>query len=210
MSEDWIARWREGRTGWHEQDGNALLKKYWRAQAPRSRVLVPLCGKSADLLWLARKGYDVVGVELSEIAVEALFAENDLAFARIEQGGLPGYRATDMPLNVFCGDFFEWWAEPFDALYDRGALVAVDPQDRARYVRHVKSLLAPAAFRLIITLEYDQERASGPPWSVGSDELLSFWPDSRRAFVHDDLANSPPKFRDAGLSEFLEVVWLSP
>ncbi|MDH4107785.1 MAG: thiopurine S-methyltransferase [Gammaproteobacteria bacterium] len=209
MSEDWAARWREGRTGWHEQGGSALLRRYWPALPSGSSVLVPLCGKSVDLLWLARQGYDVTGIELSEIAVQALFAENSLGFETTIEGGLPCYRAGSLPLRVCCGDFFAWSSQRFDALYDRGALVAVDPRDRARYTDHVKSLLHPDAFRMIITLEYEQDKAPGPPWSVPADELLAYWQDLQRAFAHDDLANCPPKFRAAGLTEMLEVVWLS-
>jgi len=209
MSEDWVARWREGRTGWHEASGNALLKRYWPDLPDGISVLVPLCGKSADLLWLAGRGYAVTGVELSEVAVHGLFADNGLDYTVTECDGLPCYRAIDLPLTVCCGDFFEWRGGPFDALYDRGALVAVDPSDRPRYVDHVKKSLRPDAFRMVITLEYDQRRAAGPPWSVPASEMLAHWPDLKRAFEHDDLANCPPKFREAGLSEMLEVAWTS-
>ena len=41
-------------------------------------ILVTLCGKSLDLLWLCEQGHDVVGVELSEIAVKQLFEENGI------------------------------------------------------------------------------------------------------------------------------------
>ena len=41
-------------------------------------VFVPLCGKSVDMLWFAKQGLDVIGIELSEIAVTQFFAENDL------------------------------------------------------------------------------------------------------------------------------------
>ena len=48
MHEEWYERWQVGRTGWHESGGNRNLKKYWRATG--KRVLVPLCGKSDDIL----------------------------------------------------------------------------------------------------------------------------------------------------------------
>lgn len=41
--------------------------------APDATVFVPLCGKSLDIGYLASLGYRVVGVELSELAVEQLF-----------------------------------------------------------------------------------------------------------------------------------------
>ena len=46
--------------------------------APGARVLVPLCGKSVDLGWLAAQGVEPVGVELSPQAAAAYFAEQNL------------------------------------------------------------------------------------------------------------------------------------
>ena len=57
MAEDWLDRWEKGRTGWHEVDGNSGLKAHWRASS--GSVLVPLCGKTLDLVWLAKRGHDV-------------------------------------------------------------------------------------------------------------------------------------------------------
>ena len=45
--------------------------------AAGSTVLVPLCGKAHDLAFLAERGHRVVGVELSEIAVRAVFSEHE-------------------------------------------------------------------------------------------------------------------------------------
>ena len=69
MTEDWLGRWDQGRIGWHEAAGNEGLKSHWPELPDGSSVLVPLCGKAPDLLWLAKRGHVVVGVELSDIAV---------------------------------------------------------------------------------------------------------------------------------------------
>jgi hypothetical protein len=61
VTEDWLGRWAEGRTGWHEPAGNEGLKTYWPDVGKPGSVLVPLCGKTPDLLWLAEIGHDVVG-----------------------------------------------------------------------------------------------------------------------------------------------------
>ena len=129
MSEDWLGRWATGRTGWHETDGNAGLKAYWPAGqlsgGNRQRVLVPFCGKSLDLLWLIHQEYEVVGVELAEVAVRQFFAENDLEFEVIAADSLQRFVAKRIPLSILCGDYFDFSDTPFDALYDRGALVAL-------------------------------------------------------------------------------------
>jgi thiopurine S-methyltransferase len=209
VSEDWLARWDQGRTGWHEPAGNEGLKSFWPDTANPGSVLVPLCGKSPDLLWLAERGYDVVGVELSEIAVAGFFEEHDLQFERTPAGPLNRYTATQHSLNLYCGDYFEFQSRPFDALYDRGALVALPEDMRPRYVEHTDGLLKPGATRLVITLEYDQRVVNGPPFAVSADELATYWDDLIRVGEKDDIDTCPPKFRQAGLTDITEVVWLS-
>jgi thiopurine S-methyltransferase len=209
VSEDWLGRWDQGRTGWHESAGNEGLKSYWPDFAHPGSVLVPLCGKSPDLLWLAERGHDVTGVELSEIAVAGFFEERGLEFELEAAGRLSRYSATQHSLVIYCGDYFDFQSQPFDALYDRGALVALAEGQRPRYVEHTSNLLKPGAIRLVITLEYDQQVVNGPPFSVAADELLTYWDDLVRVGEKDDIENCPPKFRKAGLEEISEVVWLS-
>jgi thiopurine S-methyltransferase len=209
VSEDWLDRWNQGRTGWHESTGNEGLKSYWPDFAHPGNVLVPLCGKSPDLLWLAERGHDVVGVELSEIAVAAFFEEHGLEFELEAAGRLRRYSATQHSLDIYCGDYFDFQSHSFDALYDRGALVALAEEQRPRYVEHTSNLLKPGALRLVITLEYDQQVVNGPPFSVAADELLAYWNDMVRVGEKDDIENCPPKFRKAGLEEISEVFWLS-
>ncbi|EXF43869.1 thiopurine s-methyltransferase [Pseudomonas sp. BAY1663] len=56
-------------------------------------MLVPLCGKSLDLAWLAGQGFNVLGVELSEKAVEAFFAEQQLEAEVSQAGAFRVYRS---------------------------------------------------------------------------------------------------------------------
>ena len=206
MNDDWLERWQIGRTGWHEPEGNRNLQKHWSASG--RRVLVPLCGKTPDLLWLEAQGNDVVGVELSEIAVRGFFEDNDLEYETVD-GNLPGYRALQRDVTLYCGDFFEFRDGPFDAHYDRGALVALTPEQRVRYARHVSNLLRDDAKQLVITLEYDQSVCDGPPFAMTEEEVLGHWPRLRRHSTVDDTANAPPKFLEAGLKQMHEVVWIT-
>jgi len=207
MDENWIERWETGRTGWHEARGNAGLKSHWRAQA--GTVLVPFCGKTPDLVWLAQQGHNVTGIELAEVAVRQFFAEQELAFTREKGAALDCYRCSDLPIMLYCGDYFDFNGAAFDALYDRGALVAVDPLRRADYVEHTNRLLRPAAEILLITLEYDQDVVPGPPFALLPDELATYWNDLERLEEKDDFDTCPPKFREAGLTDIKEVVWRS-
>ncbi len=209
MTEDWLSRWEEGRTGWHEIAGNVSLKKFWPELPENSRVLVPLCGKTPDLAWLESRKLDVTGVELSPLAAEAFFSENGFAYTVEYKDGFKIYRGSERKIAIHCGDYFAFPGESFDAVYDRGALVALPADIRAKYARHTDNLLRPSAVRLLITLEYNQSIVDGPPFSVTADEVRRYWQTLRRVSVRDDLANCPPKFRDAGLEAIVEVVWMS-
>lgn len=203
MSESWIARWQEGHTGWHEPGGNRGLRRYWPWR--ERRVLVPLCGKSVDLLWLEEQGNEVIGVELSDIAVRAFFDENGIACRKADGGRR--FDAVDRRISIHCCDYFDFDAGACDAHYDRGALVALAPDLRARYVQHTNALLTEDARQLVITLEYDQEIAAGPPFSMSANEVLGYWPSLEPVDVRDDIENGPEKFRAAGLDRMIETVW---
>ncbi len=207
MSNDWLERWQIGRIGWHEEGGNKSLHRHWSVSG--KRVLVPLCGKSRDLDWLERQGNEVVGVELSDIAVEAFFDENEIACS-VVQGELTAYVADDRRITLYCGDYFRFAEGPFSGLYDRGALVAISPDRRVEYVRHTRSLLDADAAKLIIAVEYDQSMAEGPPFSIPEESMRALWPELERIDAYDDMENCPPKFREAGLREIIEAVWRSP
>lgn len=203
MNETWLERWQEGRIGWHEADGNRSLKRYWRGEG--LRVLVPLCGKSVDMLWLAGQGNEVTGVELSEIAAREFFTDNDLDYDVAADGNR--YSGVDVPITIVCDDYFAFDDSGFDAHYDRGALVALPAERRSQYALHTSARLSANPFQLVITLEYDQCRVTGPPYSVPPTEVLSCFPGLERIDAYDDIANAPPKFRDAGLDAMTEVVW---
>lgn len=145
---------------------------------------------------------------MSAIAIEAFFNENQLEFDRVK-GPMDRYRARDRAITLYCGDFFEFENEPFNAVFDRGSLVAIPRVARPHYAAHLDSLMHHDGFRLLVTLEYDQVRVAGPPFAVMPDEVRQYWPDLQRVTEHDDIVNCPPKFRNAGLDQVIEVVWKS-
>ena len=83
----WHQRWADNQIGFHQSAPTPLLLKHWPALGitPGAQVFVPLAGKSLDMAWLASQGHRVLGVELSQLAVEQFFAEHDLQ---------PGIRET--------------------------------------------------------------------------------------------------------------------
>jgi len=170
----WRARWGEGRIGFHEGRPNELLVRYAARLGEARRVLVPLCGKSVDLAYLASLGHEVVGVELVEDAVRAFFSEQGLTPGIDRTGNFTRYTAPR--LTLLCGDVFETTREllgPIDALYDRAALIALPAPLRDRYAAHVRTLLPAGSPALVVTLEYPDGLFTGPPFSVPDSILRS-------------------------------------
>lgn len=170
--EYWLERWRESRIGFHRADVNPRLVQHARVLNDVVRVLLPLCGKSVDLEWLAVQGFEVVGIELSELAAQAFFEERGLSPNRRERGGFVELRHGNV--SIWVGDFFATRPELldyFDAVYDRAAMIALPAELRARYTAHLQSLLAPKAKLLLVTLFFDAE--GGPPFSVSPKEVRS-------------------------------------
>lgn len=190
MHEEWLARWREGRIGFHEGRPNALLGRQIARLAGCRRVLVPLCGKAEDLAFLAEHGHEVIGVELAEQAVRAFFAGHALAPSIAARGPFAAYHAGAFTLLV--GDFFAATPEligPVDALYDRAALIALPAELRPRYVALLRALLPARAPALVITLEYDQHAMAGPPFAVLEPELRALYAGATVELVEERTAS---------------------
>jgi len=166
----WLERWAKGRIGFHRLDVNPRLVEHHKVLDGVIRVLVPLCGKSVDLEWLVVQGFEVVGIELSELAAQAFFSERGFVAQRHEQGSFIALSHGNVTILV--GDFFAARGEDigyFDGVYDRAAMIALPEALRARYAAHLQTLLTPKAKLLLLTLFYDAE--GGPPFSIAPEEV---------------------------------------
>ncbi len=180
----WVARWRNGETGWHLPHPNPLLVEHWPAlEVPKgTEVFVPLCGKSEDMVWLAQQGYRVLGNELCEAAVAAFFAEQGLTPMR-EALGEALVRWQAGPYTLIEGDFFQLspaWTAQVSAVYDRAALVAFPPAMRPRYAEQLQRLAPKGAGYLLISLTGPVSPEMGPPFSVPEAEIGRLFGDMER------------------------------
>ncbi len=211
-NQHWLDRWKENRIGFHESAVNRHLAMYLEqfelpAFAP---VFVPLCGKAQDIVWLAQQGYQVLGVELSQLAVEDFFAENLLDFERSETNRFAVYESRN--IRLLQGDFFDLRSEDLDAcqlVYDRASLIAMESPDRPRYFEHMFSIVPTPCKMLLITLEYDQKEMRGPPFSVPTDEVYQYYADalSIKLLERNDIVDESPRWRKVGLTALIESVF---
>jgi thiopurine S-methyltransferase len=165
----WIERWEKGEIGFHREGVHDFLPAHWKTLgvAKGTKVLVPLCGKSHDMVWLAEAGHPVVGVELSPLAADDFFREHGLEATTEPVGPFVVRRAG--PYTIWCGDFFELPAEAVQgvgACYDRAALVALPSSLQPRYAEKLAQLLAPGVPTLLVSLWYPEGELAGPPFST--------------------------------------------
>lgn len=172
----WIKAWEEGRTRFNQNDFHPKLLEFFPRFNPRpgQRVLVPLCGKSVDLMWLQSLGIKVHGVELYEKAVTEFFSENNL---QVEIEDRPPFKVyTHEKVAISCGDYFRLSEEnAYDFVYDRAALVALPESMRKEYVRVTARALKPGGRYLLVVYEYEQKEFEGPPFSVSEKEVRALY-----------------------------------
>ncbi len=176
-AEFWHQRWQSERIGFHREQVNAQLAQIWPTLrlAKQSQVLVPLCGKSKDMLWLTEQGHSVTGFELSPLAVADFFAEAHLTPRR--QTVDPYQVWQTERLRIYQGDFFqaEQIQKHYDAAYDRAALIALPPAMRAQYVAQLARLLKPNATLLLVTVHYAPEQQQAPRFSVDEAQVQALF-----------------------------------
>jgi len=210
---NWIRRWQERQIGWHHVEFNQHLLNHWHAlhMPPGSRVLAPLCGKSRDMLWLARRGYRIRGVELSPLAVEAFFEEQGIKPERSPVGGYERWRSG--PYELYCGDIFDLGSldnSDLDAVYDRASLIALNPAQREVYAGLLEEVLPAKARMLLVAMDYPQEEMPGPPYSVEEAEVRALFGERFSVTqLHSlDLLKESSRYGDRGVSRMQEQVYL--
>jgi len=173
-------------------------------------VFVPLCGKSNDMLWLLAQGFEVIGVELSPLAVQAFFAENGLSVTSRQQGKFSVSETEG--LSIYCGDFFDLSGNDLagvNAVYDRASLVALPPEMRTAYALHMQSLLKPGTKTLLVAFDYPQHEMQGPPFSVQTHEVKALYGNwcHVELLQTEDILDREPGFRAKGVTRMQEQVY---
>ena len=210
---DWISRWESNRIGWHAEQVNRHLKKYldrFELSFGES-VFVPLCGKTNDMQFLLEKNIKVIGVEMSNIAIEQFFSENNLDYSVSKIGQFVLYEGDGIIL--YCGDFFDLDSKHLEnvkAIYDRASLIALDEGLRQKYAKHLSDILEFDARILLLTLNYPQHQRSGPPFAVNKEEVKQLFDgsfDIQELYCIEDIENEP-MFQNLGVDFVEKAVYL--
>jgi thiopurine S-methyltransferase len=209
----WLERWRTRQVGFHQATPHPSLDRWWPTLkiAPGTRVYVPLCGKSLDMVWLASRGHAVVGSELSPVAVTEFFDEQQATGVHTDAHG-PFRRHRHGPFEILQGDALALTPAllgPVGAAYDRAALVALPSELREQYVAGFAALLPTGSRALLLSFEYDQRLRPGPPFSVEPQEIARLYAPhfSLAELERTDILEASPKFAADGVTALYEVTY---
>ena len=209
----WIQMWKNAQTGFHLDQVNPLLEKHASSLelTPNDRVFVPLCGKSLDLVYLLKSNFKVIGIELSPFAIEQFFKTHALNPINRVTGELIAHECGN--LTIFEGDYYALNPEtvgPFEAIYDRAALIAMPPNAQQQYVDHLLKLSDRKTPILLITLDYEPLAMAGPPFATPDTQVRRLFSEgySIQMLQSEDVLEKNLKFKSRGLTWLKENVWL--
>lgn len=175
----WEKRWEIKATGFHIDNVHPMLVKHFTQLTDhKAKILVPLCGKTVDMIWLASNGHQVIGVEYVQSPVEEFFAENKIDYTTRQVNDFKLYESADKSIRIYNGDFFKFTVDyegPIELVWDRASFVALTPSLRQNYARQIQSLLSDKFNYLMDTFEFDERIFPGPPHSVNFAEVKQLY-----------------------------------
>src|SRR5262245_30311124 len=134
--EDWDERYAAVENLWAVKPNRFLVGEV--ADLPRGRALDLACGEGQNAIWLATLGWEVTGVDYSEVAIAK-------ASARAERDGIE--------VEFVCADLVEY--EPAQSAYDLVAILYLHIPSAQRGAIHAKASAAVAPGGTFLLLGHD-------------------------------------------------------
>nr|XP_006818717.1 PREDICTED: thiopurine S-methyltransferase-like [Saccoglossus kowalevskii] len=192
--EKWNERWEEGKTSFHLPHVHKLLAEHSKTLINGRKgikILFPLCGKTMDMKWLADQGHTVIGVEISNIAIQQFFVENNIEYTINHVDGLVKGEVYQQRLTYNKGrSLYNVLNETVtiptkhehfqnikfdqkriydiigqvDAIWDRAAFSAIMPSEREKYRDVIISTMNAYTRYCLIGVDFDPSVKPGPPY----------------------------------------------
>ena len=153
----WQERFDKNETGWDRGGPSPQLLEWLDSGALQPcRIAVPGCGAGWEVAELARRGFDVTGIDYTPAAVEktrALLALRGLA-AEVVQADVLSYQP----------------GQHFDAVYEQTCLCAIHPEHWIEYAQQLQRWLKPGGSLWVLYMQMLRAAASeegvihGPPY----------------------------------------------
>ncbi|XP_037703270.1 thiopurine S-methyltransferase-like [Choloepus didactylus] len=177
--EDWEEKWVSCNIAFHQEQGHQLLEKhldtFLNGKSGLS-IFFSLCGKAVEMRWFADLGHSVAGVEISELGIQEFFTEKNLSYSEEPIAEIPGakvFKSSSGNISLYCCSIFDLSRVnigKFDTIWDRGALVTVNPGDQECYV-DMLSLTRKGFHYLTSVVSYDPTKHAGSPFYIPDTEI---------------------------------------
>lgn len=162
----WNERYATGPLPWDTGQPEPLLVEFVTSGAVAPGLTLEIgTGTGTNAIWMAERGFDVLGVDVSPLAVERARAKMDgralsCRFATLDILGAPPPHG------------------PFQFVFDRGCFhVFDDPDERQRFATQVAAALAPGGLWLsLIGSTEGSPREVGPPRRSAREVTLAIEP----------------------------------
>ena len=159
-------RYQSGDTPWDvgQADFN-LIETVTQHPVAACKALDIGCGTGDNSIWLARNGFEVVGTDVSETALEKAK----------EKAAQAGVACCFLTADFFTNDID---GIPFGFLFDRGCFHSFGSEDeRGRFAHKAALCLEDAGLWLTIVGNADEDRQGpGPPQRTARDIVLAVEP----------------------------------
>tara|TARA_B100000925_G_C22010564_1_gene476179 strand:+ start:6287 stop:6925 length:639 start_codon:yes stop_codon:yes gene_type:complete len=204
MNKDfWNNKWENNEIGFHQNDVTPLLKRYLHyfldKNSTQKSCLLPLCGKTFDLIYLSEFFKEVTGVELIKKAVEDFYVENNLEM-RVRK-----FTTSSKNIEIFNEDFFIFnksESKKYSYIFDRASLIAISPDSREKYIQTIKRSMSIDCKILLITIEYQQDKIEGPPFSLSDDDVMSLFKDFKiEKLCRESVTGQNKKFKGLNIHQ---------
>ena len=159
-------RYKSGSTPWDagQPDFN-LIEIVTKNPIPSCKVLDVGCGTGDNSIWLAQNRFQVIGTDISGVAIEK--AKEKASKANVK---------CDFILVEFLKNKIE--GAPFGFVFDRGCFHSFSSEDdRRRFAQNAATHLEEAGLWLTIAGNADEDRQGpGPPQRTAGDIVLAVEP----------------------------------
>lgn len=186
--EFWQERFEKKETGWDRGSASPQLLAWLDSgDLQRCRIAVPGCGSGWEVAELARRRFDVTGIDYTAAAVErtrALLHGRSLS-AEVIQADVLRYRPD----------------ESFDAIYEQTCLCAIHPDFWFQYARQLHAWLKPGGSLWVLFMQMIRPAASeqglvvGPPYHCDINAMRALFPEREWVWPKPPYAKVPhPSF----------------
>jgi methyl halide transferase len=161
---DWQKHYDENDLRWDlGQVAPPFVRLWEEKKLGQGRVIIPGCGRGHEVLFLARNGFQVTGLDFAPGAVDSLSLS-------LKDNGLQA--------DVLHQDFFqldENHISHYDLMLEQAFFCAIHPSKRSAYVATAARILREGA--LLAGLFYETDEEGGPPYNTTPADILEHFSD---------------------------------